>query len=214
VAESVRQADSTMQEIGSTVDKMKGSLEGIIKNYPPFPPGSEQRVKALKDFAGLREEIEKLTLPPDPSQVPKLINDPAKSSGSSYITLDSNGTSIQLDRQQVDPGPNGLNIPILPATPPEDSGDEPIHNAISALNTAAKTVSDRRLSLSENFAQQALPAAVAAVTSQTGLSDAVHGTTTFSEQSASSKSRDISEIFSAISVGMSVSNDSFLKRIT
>jgi hypothetical protein len=214
VADSVRQADATMQEVGRTVDLMKGSLEGIIKNYPPFPPGSEQRVRALKEFSAFRREIEKMTYPPEPSLVPKLISDPAKSPGSFSVTLDSKGTNIRLDRHQVDPGPNGLNIPVLPTAPPEDSADEPIHNAISVLENAAKTVSDRRQSLSVNFTQQALPAVAASVTNQTALSGAALGTTTFSEQSASSKSRDISGIFSAITVGMSLTNDSFLKRIT
>lgn len=214
VADSVRQADSAMREVGRTVDKMKGTLEGIIKNYPPFPPGSEQRVKALKNFASLRQEIEKMTFPPPPSQVPKLISDPAKSPGSFSVTLDSQGTSVQLDRQQIDPGPNGLNIPILPVKPPEDSGDESIHNAISALTTAAKAVSDRRMALSENFARQALPAVVASVTAQTALSGGSQDTATLSGQSASSKSRDISEILSAIPVGISVAGDAFLKRIT
>ena len=214
VADSVRQADSAMQNVGLALDKMKGSLEGIIKNYPPFPPGSEQRVKALKSFAALRNEIDKLTFPPEPSLVPKLIADPARSPGSFSVTLDSQGTSVQLDRQQIDPGPNGLNIPVLPTTQPQDSGDEPIHKAISALNLATKTISDRRQSLSENFAQQALPAVVSSVTNQAGLANAAQQTTVLSEQSASSKSLDISGIFSAISVGMSLGSDTFLKRLT
>ncbi|NVN88989.1 MAG: hypothetical protein HXX11_00175 [Desulfuromonadales bacterium] len=214
VADSVRQADATMQKVGSTLNKMKSSLEEIIKNYPPFPPGSEQRVKALKSFAALRNEIEKLTFPPPPSLVPKLISDPAKAPGSFSVTLDSQGTSVRLDRQQIDPGPSGLNIPVLPTNPPQDSGDEPIHHAISALYLAAKTVSDRRQSLSDNFAQQALPAAVTSVTNQTGLSGAAQGTATLSEQSASANSRDISGIFSAIPVGMAFAGDTFLKRLT
>jgi len=214
VADSVRQADSAMQNVGLALDKMKGSLEGIIKNYPPFPPGSEQRVKALKSFSALRNEIDKLTFPPEPSLVPKLISDPVRSPGSFSVTLDSQGTSVQLDRQQIDPGPNGLNIPTLPISPPQDSGDEPIHKAISALNLATKTISDRRQSLSENFEQQALPAVVSSVTNQAGLTDAAQRTPVLSEQSASSKSLDISGIFSAISVGMSLGSDTFLKRLT
>lgn len=214
VADSVREADSTMQQVGDTLNRMKGSLEGIIKNYPPFPPGSEQRVKALKSFAALRNEIEKMTYPPEPSLVPKLIADPAKSPGSFTVTLDTQGTSVELDRQQIDPGPKGLNIPVLPTTPPQDSGDDPIHNAISALNLAAKIVQDRRQSLSDNFIHQALPAVTASVTNQTGLSGAVYATTPHSEQSASSNSKEISGIFSAISVGMSLGGDTFLKGLT
>jgi hypothetical protein len=214
VADSVRQADATMQKVGRNVEMMKGTLEEIVKNYPPFPPGSEQRVKALKDFASLRNEIEELTYPPEPSLVPKLISDPARSPGSFSVTLDAQGTSVRLDRQQVDPGPSGLNIPQLPIAPPADSGDGPIHNAISALNSAAKTVSDRRQSLSENVAQQALPAVVASLSNQTALSGAAQGTAPLSAQSASSKSRDISGIFSAITIGMSAGNGTFLKRLT
>jgi len=214
VAVTVRHADSTMEKVGRAVGKMKGTLEGIIKNYPPFPPGSEQRVKALKGFAALRREIEEMTFPPDSSLLPKLLSDPAKSPGTFSVTLDSKGTTVQLDRQQVDPGPSGLNIPLLPVMPPEDSGDEPIHEAISALGVAGKTVSDRRSSLSENFSKQALPAVVASVASQTALIDSLQSTTLLSEQSALSKSRDIIGAFSSTPAGMSVSGDTFLKRIT
>ena len=64
VAETARQAGSTMDAIGQTVTKMKGVLEGIVKIYPPYPPGSEERVQKRKglriivrDIDGAKTEI-------------------------------------------------------------------------------------------------------------------------------------------------------------
>lgn len=213
VADSVRQADTAMQEIGRSVDRMKGSLDQIIKNYPPFPPGSEQRVKALKNFSALRNEIEKLTYPPEPSLVPKLIADPSKSSGSFSVRVDEKGTSVQLDRQRVDPGPGGLNIPQLPVFPPEDSGDKPIHAAIAALANAASTISNRRQALADNFAQQALPAVALSVTRQTGMSDAAQSDSRHSVQTAQTQSLAIQDVFSALPIGISSTGKSFMRQL-
>lgn len=213
VADNVRQADAAMENIGYTVDRMKNTLEEIVKNYPPFPPGSEKRVALMKTFVSLRKEIERMTFPPEPSLVPKLIADPAKTGGSFSVAIDGKGTSVQLARQQMDPGPRGLNIPVLAVAPPEDAGDKAIHDAISALSTASTTVKDRRRSLSENFAQQALPAVATSVARQTGLADAVQGDSTFSEQAATSQSQNIRDILSALPVGMSSVDDAYMKKL-
>ncbi|HEY3308055.1 MAG TPA: hypothetical protein VGJ93_06340 [Desulfuromonadaceae bacterium] len=213
VADSVRQADATMENIGQTVGRMKSTLEAIVKNYPPFPPGSEKRVAYLKTFMSLRNEIEHMTFPLEPSSVPKLLADPVKTGGSFSVAVDGKGTSVQLARQRVDPGPGGLNIPVLPVAPPEDAGDKAIHDAISALTTASTTLIDRRRSLSENFAQQALPAVAISVARQTGLSDAVQSGSSFSEQVATSQSQNIRDILSALPVGMSSVGDAYMKKL-
>src|SRR5512139_228902 len=45
VAMNIRMADSAMKTVGDYIDHMKAQLETIVKNYPPFPPGSEERVR-------------------------------------------------------------------------------------------------------------------------------------------------------------------------
>lgn len=213
VADSVRQADVTMESIGRTVDRMKGALEGIVKNFPPFPPGSEKRVALLKTFSGLRNEIEKLTFPPEPSLVPQLIADPAKAAGTFSVPIAGSGTNVQLDRQRVDPGPGGLNIPVLPVAPPEDSGDKPIHATLAALATASSVLNDRRQALSENFARQTVSAVAVSISRQTGISDSAQSSTMFSEQAALSQSRNLQGVFSALPVGISSGRDSFMREM-
>jgi hypothetical protein len=186
VAGSVRQADETMENIGRTVDKMKGTLEGIVKNSPPFPPGSEKRIAFLKSFAGLRKELEELTYPPDSSLAPK---------------------------QRMAPEPASLNIPVLPVSPPEDSSDKPIHAAIAALSTASAAIDSRRQSLSDNFTNQALPAVAVSLNRQTGNSDVNRSGAKLTEQAAQSQSHALQGIFSALSVGISSAGTSFMRQL-
>ncbi|MGV8078714.1 MAG: hypothetical protein AB2L22_01445 [Syntrophales bacterium] len=52
--------DAIFQEATSKLDQMKDSLQGIFKTYPPYPPGSEERASKLKQYDGLRRQIEQL----------------------------------------------------------------------------------------------------------------------------------------------------------
>ena len=65
VAATIRTMDQAMEAAGTTIDAMKKELEVITKNYPPFPPGSEERVRRLRSYAALRAMIDKLTIPPE-----------------------------------------------------------------------------------------------------------------------------------------------------
>ena len=66
-----------MLQIRDYLAEIKDELTTFVKNYPPFPPGSEERVQALKNFAGFRKEIDKfpyrqpMTGPKRSSQTPK-----------------------------------------------------------------------------------------------------------------------------------------------
>jgi hypothetical protein len=46
------------------IDRLKAQLERIIKNFPPFPPGSEDRIQLLRNYASFRRLIDQLTIPP------------------------------------------------------------------------------------------------------------------------------------------------------
>jgi hypothetical protein len=52
------------EKLDRYLEQMKEQLERIIKQFPPFPPGSEDRVKALRAFTFFRKMIDQLTLPP------------------------------------------------------------------------------------------------------------------------------------------------------
>lgn len=64
VAKSIKIADRAMETIEQHIDKMKEQLKQIVKRYPPFPPGSEERIKILKNFSSERKFINSLTIPP------------------------------------------------------------------------------------------------------------------------------------------------------
>jgi hypothetical protein len=52
------------EKADSYLEQMKEQLERIIKQFPPFPPGSEDRVQALRAFSSFRKMMDQLTLPP------------------------------------------------------------------------------------------------------------------------------------------------------
>jgi hypothetical protein len=62
-ATKVRAADQVMDTIGRYIEQMKAQLERIIKNYPPFPPGSEERVKVLRSYNAIRKQMDQMTFP-------------------------------------------------------------------------------------------------------------------------------------------------------
>ncbi len=57
--------DRAMEAAITTIEEMKKTLTSIIKDFPPYPVGSEERVHRLRDFAALRAMIERLTIPPE-----------------------------------------------------------------------------------------------------------------------------------------------------
>ena len=64
IAQKKRIHDKLLNEVEDYVDHLKAQLERIIKNFPPFPPGSEERIQLLRNFAAFRKLIDQLTIPP------------------------------------------------------------------------------------------------------------------------------------------------------
>jgi hypothetical protein len=64
IAQKKRIYDNNINEVEDYVDRMKAQLERILKNFPPFPPGSEERMQLLRNFAAFRRLIDQLTIPP------------------------------------------------------------------------------------------------------------------------------------------------------
>lgn len=123
VASSIKSADTSMAEIGKKIDTMKADLEIIVKNFPPYPPGSDDRLKFLRNFNSLRQQIDALTIP---------------------RPTDSSAVAVKL--HGLNTGPNGINIPALPDTPPEAT-DRQIYHAINGLDAAKKTLDQSRAGL-------------------------------------------------------------------
>jgi len=62
-----RHAGQAIHMAEQAVERMKRSLTRIIKNFPPFPPGSEERIRMLKAYVSFRKQIEAMTIPPEAS---------------------------------------------------------------------------------------------------------------------------------------------------
>ena len=54
-----------MDQIEKTASSLKEEINTMQRTLPPFPPGSQERVRLLKSYIGLRKLIEQLTVPPE-----------------------------------------------------------------------------------------------------------------------------------------------------
>lgn len=65
VAVSVRHAGQALERAEATVHIMRDKVQQfLMKNFPPFPPGSEQRQDYLNSISALRRQIESMSIPP------------------------------------------------------------------------------------------------------------------------------------------------------
>jgi hypothetical protein len=150
VAKSIRIADQAMDEIGANIEQMESEIQMFVKQYPPYPPGSEERSELLNHFAALRRQIDRLTFPPDPlaQQIIGPSGNDSKSPGGD-LKVGKSDSYPAIRRQPVHTGPEGLNLPDLPA----DASDKAIAAMQGALNSARKVVADRRGQLAEDVIQ-------------------------------------------------------------
>jgi hypothetical protein len=145
LATSIKDADSTMGRIKTLIDRMIDQFGSIIKNYPPFPPGSEERVKFLRAFAALRRQIDQLSFSAKEEVALKITADPAvvPQAGDWNLVIGGKKTPVTIHSQQVHTGPAGLNIPELP----ENATDKEIYAAIKNLDEARKALDQKRSGL-------------------------------------------------------------------
>lgn len=63
-AQAIRQIDQNLGIAKDVIDKLKDSLDKIIKNFPPFSPDSKERQEILMSYSSIKKEILRLTFPP------------------------------------------------------------------------------------------------------------------------------------------------------
>jgi hypothetical protein len=145
VARNIRVADVTMKMISDYIDQMREQLEIVVKNYPPFPPGSEERVRMLRTFNSFRKQIDQLTIPPRDDGARKIMADPSvvPDAGDWVVSAGLNGVRFAIRSQQVHTGPTGLNIQELP----EDATDDEVYAAIDSLIGARDVLRQRQAAL-------------------------------------------------------------------
>jgi predicted nucleic acid-binding Zn-ribbon protein len=137
-------ADKAMQSIGSQIGQMKDELRTIVKNYPPYPAGSEERVKRMKSYSSLRGLIDQLTYPPESTNAQAILRGSGNRGVIEIKSID--GQTITIKSQPVQTGTNGLNIPTLSETP----SNEDIQVAIEQLDQAQETLKGKRSGLEKD----------------------------------------------------------------
>jgi hypothetical protein len=150
VAATIRTMDQAMEAAGTTIDAMKKELVVITKDYPPFPPGSEERVRRLRGYTALRTMIDKLTFPPE-GEAWTLSGREKPSTSVALdewtVSIGPNGIARTVRTEEVQTGPLGLRLPEL--TPPETVSDRDIEQATQQLADASVTLYARRVRLRE-----------------------------------------------------------------
>jgi len=82
IAQGQKLFQKQLQQVDDSIERMKAELVKIIKMFPPYPPGSEERVRALRACAGCRKLIDQLTIPPPDELLPQTMEGMAGAAGS------------------------------------------------------------------------------------------------------------------------------------
>jgi archaellum component FlaC len=73
VAKKIRSSHNTIETAEKYIDNIKNQLGKIVKNYPPFPQESKERISILRNYSSIRKIIDKLTFPPQEDFPPEII---------------------------------------------------------------------------------------------------------------------------------------------
>jgi len=146
VVKSIRIADKAMGEIETNIEQMESEVEMFLKQYPPYPPGSEDRVNYLSRFAMLRKQIDQLTFPPDSGAQQIIGPSPKGNSGDWEIEIGGKKIGSTIRRQPVHSGQEGLALPEITV----QSTDAQIADMQKALGSARQQVQQRRNALAED----------------------------------------------------------------
>jgi len=151
LASTIRTMDRAMEAAMTTIDEMKKTLTSIVKDFPPYPVGSEERVHRLRDFAALRAMIERLTIPPEKETewlaAARHDGEPQVQSDQWVLVIEPGGSTRTARKEDIHIGPSGLNIPEL--APPESVDNRSIEQALQQLDRAGNTIQERREHLRE-----------------------------------------------------------------
>ena len=150
IVKSIRIADKAMGEIEANVEQMEFEVEMFMKQYPPYPPGSEERVKYLSQFAMFRKQIDQLTFSADAGArtimgASQTASQTGKASGWE-IEINGQKTGTSIRKQPVHVGNEGLALPEIS----QEATDEQIKELHKALGQARSVIKQRRSELSED----------------------------------------------------------------
>ncbi len=61
-AKTINEASKALDKADALLNKLEEQV-GLVKNYPPYPAGNEERAAYIKGIEGLRKQIDALTVP-------------------------------------------------------------------------------------------------------------------------------------------------------
>ncbi len=149
VVKSIRIADKAMGEIETNIEQMESEVEMFLKQYPPFPPGSEDRINYLSRFAMLRKQIDQLTYPPDAGAQAIMGQSPNGQSIDWEIEIGGNKIGKSIRHQPVHAGKGGLGLPEISL----QATDDQIIGLKKALGSARQQIKLYRSELAEDAIQ-------------------------------------------------------------
>ncbi|MFZ1987057.1 MAG: hypothetical protein WAU91_21775 [Desulfatitalea sp.] len=142
IAQQIRAVDYTMGTIEKNLQQMTASLEEIVKQYPPYLQNNEERITALRQFGGLRQLIDQLTMPPPDDSPSKILGDKKRfaEAGDWELTIAKDQPPVIIRHQPVHSGVDGLNLPAL-AT---DASDQLVHKALGKMSSSYAALQRKR----------------------------------------------------------------------
>lgn len=143
IVQRIRLADRTTATIETFIDRMKARLKTILKQYPPFPPGSEERVRLLRSFNAFRKQIDQLTIPPREDFV-KMVERNTKA----FADSGGYGVSELVHTEEVHRSTKRFNIPEIR----EDASDHEVLVVLENLDAFSEIVRQRQAELKEDTA--------------------------------------------------------------
>ncbi len=142
MARGIRKVNQSLETIDVHLQQMLSSMEGMVKVFPPYPPGSSERIETLRQFNAFRRMIDQVVQPHRVYGVENILGDPNRNprAGDWQIQTPDGGTRFTIRHQPVHTGPGGLDIPELDI----DSDEHQIRFAIQRTSTAIQTLNNRR----------------------------------------------------------------------
>lgn len=148
---TVRTSKAVEEQMESAQEKMNE----IVNSYPPFLRGSEKRQQYLMSISSIRQQIEAMTIPPGKLDNPAL--DASSSNGAKKMWANLF---------------QGVNIPALETSGPNEASDAQIKAASTAVGAMRSELSSRRAALEQQLVPPAqISTPMAQYMSQTAAQD-------------------------------------------
>lgn len=153
VADAVRHAQAAIGQISDLLGRMEDGLQAIVKQYPPYPAESRERMELLNSIAGLRKQIDALTFPPPDREQPTLVGDPLQTANAGDVQFALGGQQHVLHAQPAHSGAEGLNLPLLG----DQASDEEVARALGQVQDAHGRLAVKHATLTQELEAMLLP---------------------------------------------------------